>query len=180
MTLTSAEYPASKAYNCMNCPLGNSEVKERCRVRSVRACVSVPEVPASWETFLLIRTLRLKSPEANGPSPPAVPCCEAHRRPCVLRVVRKEGENTGRHFYACSLPREAQCQFFEVRQTGERVTLSLKEAISHYCQCEFARVLRLVTCEYILHSLLSNILDVFLLTRCNINDNSNYNTTQLY
>ncbi|XP_004280971.1 endonuclease 8-like 3 isoform X1 [Orcinus orca] len=41
------------------------------------------------------------------------PRCSKHDRPCVLQVVRKDGENKGRHFYACPLPREAQCGFFE-------------------------------------------------------------------
>lgn len=42
------------------------------------------------------------------------PRCKKHHRPCVLRVVRKNGENKGRQFYACPLPREAQCGFFQV------------------------------------------------------------------
>ncbi|XP_026213590.1 endonuclease 8-like 3 isoform X1 [Anabas testudineus] len=46
-------------------------------------------------------------------SNPSAPCCESHRRPAVLRVVHKEGENKGRQFYACSLPRETKCNFFE-------------------------------------------------------------------
>ncbi|KAL1773105.1 endonuclease 8-like 3 [Sigmodon hispidus] len=41
------------------------------------------------------------------------PRCKKHNRLCVLRVVRKAGENKGRQFYACPLPREAQCGFFE-------------------------------------------------------------------
>ncbi|KAF6376545.1 nei like DNA glycosylase 3 [Rhinolophus ferrumequinum] len=41
------------------------------------------------------------------------PHCSKHNRLCVLRVVRKDGENKGRQFYACPLPREAQCGFFE-------------------------------------------------------------------
>ncbi|XP_001926185.2 endonuclease 8-like 3 isoform X1 [Sus scrofa] len=41
------------------------------------------------------------------------PRCSKHGRPCILRVVRKDGENKGRQFYACPLPREAQCGFFE-------------------------------------------------------------------
>ncbi|XP_007641845.1 endonuclease 8-like 3 isoform X2 [Cricetulus griseus] len=41
------------------------------------------------------------------------PRCKKHNRLCVLRVVRKDGENKGRQFYACPLPREAQCGFFE-------------------------------------------------------------------
>ncbi|KAJ8416560.1 hypothetical protein AAFF_G00358480 [Aldrovandia affinis] len=51
--------------------------------------------------------------EASGPSLPSNPCCVTHRRPCVLRVVRKEGENKGRQFHVCSLPRETQCEFFQ-------------------------------------------------------------------
>ncbi|XP_007948758.1 endonuclease 8-like 3 [Orycteropus afer afer] len=39
--------------------------------------------------------------------------CSIHNRLCVLRIVRKDGENKGRRFYACPLPREAQCGFFE-------------------------------------------------------------------
>ncbi|XP_044061868.1 endonuclease 8-like 3 isoform X2 [Siniperca chuatsi] len=46
-------------------------------------------------------------------SSPSAPCCASHRRPAVLRVVNKEGENKGRQFYACSLPRETKCNFFE-------------------------------------------------------------------
>ncbi|XP_023253778.1 endonuclease 8-like 3 [Seriola lalandi dorsalis] len=46
-------------------------------------------------------------------SSPSAPCCSSHSRPAVLRVVHKEGENKGRQFYACSLPRETKCNFFE-------------------------------------------------------------------
>ncbi|KAL6061195.1 hypothetical protein STEG23_011271, partial [Scotinomys teguina] len=42
-----------------------------------------------------------------------IPRCKKHHRLCVLRVVRKDGENKGRQFYACPLPREAQCGFFK-------------------------------------------------------------------
>ncbi|NP_001017201.1 endonuclease 8-like 3 [Xenopus tropicalis] len=41
------------------------------------------------------------------------PNCSTHNVPCALQVVRKEGENKGRSFYTCSLPRERRCQFFE-------------------------------------------------------------------
>lgn len=41
------------------------------------------------------------------------PRCSKHNRLCILRVVRKDGENKGRQFYACPLPGEAQCGFFE-------------------------------------------------------------------
>uniref|UniRef100_A0A8C9LPE5 DNA-(apurinic or apyrimidinic site) lyase n=1 Tax=Piliocolobus tephrosceles TaxID=591936 RepID=A0A8C9LPE5_9PRIM len=44
---------------------------------------------------------------------PDGPRCSKHNRLCILRVVRKDGENKGRQFYACPLPREAQCGFFE-------------------------------------------------------------------
>ncbi|NXT33915.1 NEIL3 Endonuclease, partial [Pelecanoides urinatrix] len=41
------------------------------------------------------------------------PCCRKHSRPCSLRVVRKDGENKGRQFYTCPLPREARCDYFQ-------------------------------------------------------------------
>uniref|UniRef100_A0A672HZG7 Endonuclease 8-like 3 n=1 Tax=Salarias fasciatus TaxID=181472 RepID=A0A672HZG7_SALFA len=43
----------------------------------------------------------------------AAPRCASHRRPAVLRVVHKDGENKGRRFYACSLPTGTRCNFFE-------------------------------------------------------------------
>ncbi|XP_077387309.1 endonuclease 8-like 3 [Festucalex cinctus] len=49
-----------------------------------------------------------------GPSSPCTPpSCVSHGRPALLRVVHKDGDNKGRRFYACSLPREAKCDFFE-------------------------------------------------------------------
>lgn len=48
---------------------------------------------------------------ACAPLAPA-PRCHQHRRLCALRVVSKDGENKGRPFYTCPLPREAQCGFF--------------------------------------------------------------------
>ncbi|CAB1337367.1 unnamed protein product [Coregonus sp. 'balchen'] len=50
-------------------------------------------------------------------SPPSNPCCVSHGRPSVLRVVTKQGDNKGRQFYTCSLPRETQCKFFEWADT---------------------------------------------------------------
>ncbi|XP_044286784.1 endonuclease 8-like 3 [Varanus komodoensis] len=44
------------------------------------------------------------------------PRCSKHSRFCVLRVVRKDGENKGRQFYACPLPRDTRCDYFEVRE----------------------------------------------------------------
>ncbi|XP_028816146.1 endonuclease 8-like 3 [Denticeps clupeoides] len=51
--------------------------------------------------------------QGTAASSPSVPRCASHRRPCLLRVVNKDGENRGRQFYACSLPREKQCKFFQ-------------------------------------------------------------------
>ncbi|KAM6952157.1 endonuclease 8-like 3 [Lycodopsis pacificus] len=52
-----------------------------------------------------------RSPSA--PSSPGAPRCASHRRPAVLRTVHKDGQNKGRRFYACSLPRDTKCNFFE-------------------------------------------------------------------
>ncbi|NXX80483.1 NEIL3 Endonuclease, partial [Urocolius indicus] len=41
------------------------------------------------------------------------PCCSKHGRLCSLRVVRKDGENKGRQFYTCPLPRETRCNYFQ-------------------------------------------------------------------
>ncbi|XP_051716439.1 endonuclease 8-like 3 [Ctenopharyngodon idella] len=51
--------------------------------------------------------------QSNDASLPTTPCCNSHHRPCTVRVVTKEGENKGRQFYTCSLPRGTQCNFFE-------------------------------------------------------------------
>ncbi|XP_069487551.1 endonuclease 8-like 3 isoform X2 [Ambystoma mexicanum] len=47
------------------------------------------------------------------PSNAGSPLCSKHNRTTVLRVVRKDGDNKGRQFYTCSLPKETQCEFFE-------------------------------------------------------------------
>ncbi|NXW06848.1 NEIL3 Endonuclease, partial [Fregetta grallaria] len=41
------------------------------------------------------------------------PRCSKHNRLCSLRVVRKDGENKGRQFYTCPLPRETRCDYFQ-------------------------------------------------------------------
>lgn len=73
--------------------------------------------PVVCTTF---RRLRFKTPPLSRSSSgtaslPTIPCCTTHRRPSVLRVVTKEGENKGRHFYTCALPRDSKCNFFEVK-----------------------------------------------------------------
>ena len=41
------------------------------------------------------------------------PICARHTRPCKLIKVKKSGPNKGRKFYACSMPRGEQCDFFQ-------------------------------------------------------------------
>uniref|UniRef100_A0A8B9S4X6 Endonuclease 8-like 3 n=1 Tax=Apteryx owenii TaxID=8824 RepID=A0A8B9S4X6_APTOW len=41
------------------------------------------------------------------------PHCSKHSHLCSLRVVRKDGENKGRQFYICPLPRESRCDYFQ-------------------------------------------------------------------
>ncbi|XP_063776737.1 endonuclease 8-like 3 isoform X2 [Pseudophryne corroboree] len=60
----------------------------------------------------------ISSPQVNGTGANSElnlssPLCRKHNRPSALRVVRKDGENKGRIFYSCSLPRETSCEFFE-------------------------------------------------------------------
>ncbi|XP_066505721.1 endonuclease 8-like 3 isoform X2 [Hoplias malabaricus] len=59
-------------------------------------------------------TLNIKSgSHGHTASTSSTPCCTTHRQPSILRVVSKVGENKGRQFYTCSLPRGSQCNFFE-------------------------------------------------------------------
>ncbi|XP_034399225.1 endonuclease 8-like 3 [Cyclopterus lumpus] len=58
-----------------------------------------------------VRKLEATSPLVS--SGPVAPRCASHRRPAALRTVHKDGDNKGRQFYACSLPRETKCNFFE-------------------------------------------------------------------
>ncbi|KAJ7317495.1 hypothetical protein JRQ81_003657 [Phrynocephalus forsythii] len=50
--------------------------------------------------------------------PPRPPPCKGHGEPCVLRTVKKQGPNCGRHFYVCARPLgkasdpRARCDFF--------------------------------------------------------------------
>ncbi|KAJ8015446.1 hypothetical protein DPEC_G00026200 [Dallia pectoralis] len=70
---------------------------------------------------------QMKSPTGGTTqSPPRSPCCVSHGLPSVLRVVNKQGENKGRQFYTCSLPRERQCNFF-------------KWADAHFPSCHHAK-----------------------------------------
>ncbi|XP_029800169.1 endonuclease 8-like 3 [Suricata suricatta] len=57
--------------------------------------------------------LGINRTDGTGASHGGSPRCGEHNRLCVLRVVRKDGENKGRPFYACPLPRGAQCGFFQ-------------------------------------------------------------------
>ncbi|XP_078601966.1 endonuclease 8-like 3 isoform X3 [Branchiostoma floridae x Branchiostoma japonicum] len=42
-----------------------------------------------------------------------VVCCKQHNKVCVERTARKKGDNYGRPFFCCSMPRGKQCQFFQ-------------------------------------------------------------------
>ncbi|NXU49035.1 NEIL3 Endonuclease, partial [Turnix velox] len=51
------------------------------------------------------------SPPRTGSTAP--PRCSKHGQPCSLQVVKKEGDNKGRIFYSCPLPRDKRCQHFQ-------------------------------------------------------------------
>ncbi|XP_066488736.1 endonuclease 8-like 3 [Tiliqua scincoides] len=71
-----------------------------------------------------IKTLTSRAPSVNMTDGSCTlntgsPRCSKHSRFCALRIVKKDGENKGRQFYACPLPREARCDYFEVRETTQ-------------------------------------------------------------
>ncbi|XP_003792846.2 endonuclease 8-like 3 [Otolemur garnettii] len=57
--------------------------------------------------------LQIKMTDGPCTSNSGSPRCSKHNRLCLLRVVRKDGKNKGRQFYACPLRGEAQCGFFQ-------------------------------------------------------------------
>uniref|UniRef100_A0A3B5M8B1 Endonuclease 8-like 3 n=1 Tax=Xiphophorus couchianus TaxID=32473 RepID=A0A3B5M8B1_9TELE len=68
---------------------------------------------ANYTVSSPVSVCRTEAANTAASIPPSPPCCSSHRRPSVLRVVHKEGENKGRRFYSCSLPRENKCNFFQ-------------------------------------------------------------------
>ncbi|XP_046706227.1 endonuclease 8-like 3 isoform X3 [Silurus meridionalis] len=75
---------------------------------------SIPSKRRKTESKHLTGGDRIQSASSSDTtSLPTMPCCTTHLRPSVLRVVTKEGENKGRHFYTCALPQGAQCNFFQ-------------------------------------------------------------------
>ncbi|NWX39706.1 NEIL3 Endonuclease, partial [Steatornis caripensis] len=63
-------------------------------------------------------TCHYSKPQANMTGDSRVssaghPRCTKHSRLCSMRVVRKDGENKGRQFYTCPLPRETRCDYFQ-------------------------------------------------------------------
>ncbi|GAB0188605.1 endonuclease 8-like 3 [Grus japonensis] len=99
----SNEHVAQKSeeeWTCMRCTLINKPSAEICD-----ACLtSRPEGNSTPQANMTddIRMLSVGHPR-----------CSKHSRLCSLRVVRKDGENKGRQFYTCPLPRETQCDYFQ-------------------------------------------------------------------
>nr|XP_004657125.2 endonuclease 8-like 3 [Jaculus jaculus] len=72
-----------------------------------------PTDPTSYNSGFTNSGLQINMADHPSSLNARVPHCSKHKRLCVLRVVKKDGENKGRQFYACPLPQEAQCGFFE-------------------------------------------------------------------
>ncbi|XP_044143867.1 endonuclease 8-like 3 isoform X1 [Bufo gargarizans] len=79
-------------------PLQKKQKTEHTTTSNASSSMSSPRVNMTGGT---------SPPNANGPH------CSKHSRPSVLQVVKKDGDNKGRQFYSCSLPREARCDYFE-------------------------------------------------------------------
>ncbi|XP_006630151.1 endonuclease 8-like 3 isoform X1 [Lepisosteus oculatus] len=67
----------------------------------------------TWNSNSVFSEPGVNKTDGSAPASHGKPCCTTHRQQCALRVVKKEGENKGRQFFTCSLPRETQCGFFE-------------------------------------------------------------------
>ncbi|NWR94718.1 NEIL3 Endonuclease, partial [Furnarius figulus] len=82
-------------------------------------CIKVPwlVIPSTLCRNCFI-TCHYSTPQANRTDDTDTlstgrPRCSKHSRLCSLRVVRKDGENKGRQFYSCPLPRETRCDYFQ-------------------------------------------------------------------
>lgn len=98
-----------------------------------------------------------RSPASGASSGPGAPCCASHRRPAVLRVVHKEGANKGRRFYACSLPRESKCDFFQVMVRNHLFWLQRLQVIEASCVFQWAD-LHFPSCHHGKRSLMRTVL----------------------
>lgn len=92
-------------------PVTPKTLKEDVMATTVDEQAKVSEVKDEKE----VQTLFWKS-VLTGPSP--MPLCRGHRESCVMRTVKKQGPNLGRHFYMCARPRgppddpSSRCNFF--------------------------------------------------------------------
>ncbi|XP_019377413.1 PREDICTED: endonuclease 8-like 3 [Gavialis gangeticus] len=72
---------------------------------------SSPNLQSSWS--LSSSEPGVNMTDGTCTSNAGYPRCSKHNRLCSLRVVRKDGENKGRQFYTCPLPKGIQCDYFE-------------------------------------------------------------------
>ncbi|XP_014377549.1 endonuclease 8-like 3 [Alligator sinensis] len=72
---------------------------------------SSPNLQSSWS--LSSSEPGVNMTDGTCTSNAGCPRCSKHNRLCSLRVVRKDGENKGRQFYTCPLPKGIQCDYFE-------------------------------------------------------------------
>uniref|UniRef100_A0A8C3U8G0 Endonuclease 8-like 3 n=1 Tax=Catharus ustulatus TaxID=91951 RepID=A0A8C3U8G0_CATUS len=91
------------------CQSGGSTEKE------CSTCVTALALSSCQSNFV---TCHYSTPQTNVTDDTRMmsmghPRCSKHSRLCSLRVVRKDGENKGRQFYCCPLPRETRCDYFQ-------------------------------------------------------------------
>ncbi|XP_073433903.1 endonuclease 8-like 3 isoform X2 [Dendrobates tinctorius] len=92
--------------NAVNCT--SSFTQQKKKQKTEHASTSNRSNPILSLSSPLVNVMGGSSPlNANGPH------CSQHNHPSVLRVVRKDGDNKGRQFYCCALPKERQCDYFE-------------------------------------------------------------------
>ncbi|XP_063193197.1 endonuclease 8-like 3 isoform X1 [Chroicocephalus ridibundus] len=96
-----------------DCSVALSSSQQPPAFRHIQKKQKTDHVPSVHQYNTAISTPGAHTAAAAGASSAAHPRCSSHGRPCSLRVVRKEGENKGRRFYTCPLPRETRCHHFQ-------------------------------------------------------------------
>ncbi|KYO46152.1 endonuclease 8-like 3 [Alligator mississippiensis] len=93
-------------YPCNSFGKPTTEIKKKQKTDQ-----SSPNLQSSWS--LSSSEPGVNMTDGTCTSNAGCPRCSKHNRLCSLRVVRKDGENKGRQFYTCPLPKGIQCDYFE-------------------------------------------------------------------
>ncbi|XP_042664382.1 endonuclease 8-like 3 isoform X2 [Tyto alba] len=93
--------------------MGLSSCQQPLFFKHVQKKQKTDHIPSVCQYNIAIRTPQANMTDDIHTLSVGHPRCSTHGRLCSRRVVRKDGENKGRQFYTCPLPRETRCDYFQ-------------------------------------------------------------------